>query len=143
MAEKTSGGGEHAEYGAILHNIASCLHCIGDFDAARAYYEHALAVFDARAGPTRFMPGPSRIWTVVYGDIDQKRRDFVRERLVDVEFRRKPDLDQYLDQYGARRRVTPDLTQPPLAPPQVQLAPAAATGLFFGAPALGANYYTQ
>ena len=35
VAEKTTTKGKHAEYGALMHNIASCLHCLGDFPAAK------------------------------------------------------------------------------------------------------------
>ena len=38
----------------------------------------------------------------------------VRERLVDISLRRKPDLDRYLDGASRKREVTPELAQPPL-----------------------------
>ena len=31
--------------GTLIHNIAFCLHCMGEFDAAKAYYEQALELF--------------------------------------------------------------------------------------------------
>eukprot|EP00322_Chrysochromulina_rotalis_P018630 CAMPEP_0115848512 /NCGR_PEP_ID=MMETSP0287-20121206/10963_1 /TAXON_ID=412157 /ORGANISM="Chrysochromulina rotalis, Strain UIO044" /LENGTH=391 /DNA_ID=CAMNT_0003302433 /DNA_START=17 /DNA_END=1193 /DNA_ORIENTATION=+ len=110
VAEKTttsSRTAKMAEYGALLHNVASCLHCLGDFATAKAYYERALICFEG--------PAPSRLSYVLYGDVDSKRCEFVRERLVDIEFGRLPDLDKYLDGYGKRRDVTPDLArdQPP------------------------------
>lgn len=37
IAEKSSGPGIHAEYGALNHNMASCLHCLGDFANAKAH----------------------------------------------------------------------------------------------------------
>lgn len=117
VAEKTTRSGKGpkiAEYGAMLHNIASCLHCLGDFATAKTYYERALAAFDG--------PAPSRISYLLYGDVDRKRCEFVRERLVDIEHGRKPDLDKYLDGYGNRRDVTPELasdTPTPRMPPTV------------------------
>jgi hypothetical protein len=50
---------------------------------------------------------------MMYGHVNGKRCDFVRERLVDVEFRRKPDLDKYMDGYGYRRDVTSDMATEP------------------------------
>jgi len=104
VAEKTTSArksSKTAEYGALLHNIASCLHCLGDFASAKAYYERALTAFDG--------PPPSRLSYLVYGDVDRKRSDFVRERLLDIEHGRKPDLDKYLDGNGQRRNVTEEL----------------------------------
>lgn len=106
VAEKTTGSGDSskiAEYGAMLHNIASCLHCLGDFATAKTYYERALQAFEG--------PPPSRFSYMLYGDVDRKRCDFVRERLIDIEHGRKPDLDKYLDGYGNRRDVTAELAR--------------------------------
>ena len=86
----------------MLHNIASCLHCLGDLPAAKGYYERALVAFST--------PAPSRLSYMMYGDVDRKRAEFVRERLVDIEYGRLPDLDKYLDGYGNRRDVTLELT---------------------------------
>ena len=47
----------------------------------------------------------------------KKMADFVRERLVDIQFGRKPDLDKYLDGNGRKREVTPDLAEPPRRDP--------------------------
>ena len=102
VAEKISVGREaHTEFGANAHNIASCLHCLGHFEEARAHYEKALSSFQRRP--------PSRLWIAIYGDVDRRRCDFVRERIVDLDFGRKPDLDKYLDGLGHKRDVTPDL----------------------------------
>ena len=90
---------DDTEHGALMHNIASCLHCLGDFEAAKAHYERALEAFSS-ARP------PSRLSYLVYGNIDHKRCEFVRERLADVALGRLPDLDKYLDSFGHRRAVT-------------------------------------
>ena len=34
--------------GTNLHNLASCLHHMGEFEAARSYYEQAHRVFSAQ-----------------------------------------------------------------------------------------------
>ena len=49
---------------------------------------------------------PSRLSYLVYGNVDHKRCEFVRERLADVSLGRLPDLDKYLDGNGQRRAVT-------------------------------------
>ena len=100
-----TGAGDHAEYGALLHNLGSCLHCLGEFEEAKGYYEQALAAFQRSP--------PSRFWIALYGDVDQRRCEFVRERLVDCELRRTPDLEKYLDGRGHKRPVVADLAQPP------------------------------
>ena len=109
MVEKTMAQGDsHSEYGAILHNIASCLHCLGHFQEAKGMYERALTAFQKENN--------SRFWRAINGDVGGRRCDFVRERLIDIEFHRKPDLDKYLDGYGYKREVTPDLALPPPPP---------------------------
>ena len=40
---------------------------------------------------------------------DHSLQDFVRERLIDIQFGRKPDLDKFLDGYGQKRYVTPEI----------------------------------
>ena len=48
----------------------------------------------------------------LYGDANRRRIDFVKERLVDITWGRKPDGDKYLDENGVKRPV-----------PEGQLAP--------------------
>ena len=106
LAQKTCAQEDHAEYGALMHNIGSCLHCLGDFATAKVHYENALAAFQKGARP-------SRVWMALYGSVDSRRCAYVRERLVDIEFNRKPDLDKFLDGWGYKREATPDLAEPP------------------------------
>ena len=103
IAEKTSSKGSHSEYGAIMHNIASCLHCLGEFEDAKTHYLAALAAFQKHP--------VGRVWAALYGDVDKRRCDFVQERLVDIQFGRKPDLDKYLDGNGLKRDVTEAVIQ--------------------------------
>ena len=71
----------------------------GPLALAQVHYERALEAFSsARA--------PSRLSYLVYGNVDHKRCEFVRERLADVALGRLPDLDKYLDGNGQRRAVT-------------------------------------
>uniref|UniRef100_A0A7S2JAB3 Uncharacterized protein n=1 Tax=Haptolina brevifila TaxID=156173 RepID=A0A7S2JAB3_9EUKA len=109
-------GAKHAEFGALMHNIASCLHCLGDLPRAKQYYERALVAFDT--------PPPSRMSYLLFGDVDRKRCEFVRERLVDIEFGRLPDLTKFLDGYGKRREVTDDLKEEKRTPSSYGIAGA-------------------
>ena len=59
---------------------------------------------------------------------NKRRCAFVRERLVDIEFGRKPDLDKYLDGYGKERAVTDDLAAPPPKAAEMQTSVYAALG---------------
>jgi len=120
VIQRTRSRSEHAEYGAVMHNIASCLHCLGQFDDAKGYYEQAVVCFESAS--------PSRLWVALYGDVDQRRAQFARERLIDLEYGRKPDLDKYLDGYGKKQQVTPDLAQPPPRAAEAQHATHLALG---------------
>jgi len=92
---------------AIVHNLGYCLHNIGEFEAAKAYYEEALAFFQGVCTP----PGQAQ-WTVggIHADVNQSRIDFIKERLLDVCFRRPPD-PEYLDEWGRRRMHVPEPEQ--------------------------------
>jgi len=96
--------GKAAEYGALMHNIASCLHCMEDWERAKDYYHRALVAFST--------PPPGRLSFMLYGHVDKKRCDFVKERLMDIENGRTPDLSKFLDGNGVRRDVTEDLKEP-------------------------------
>ena len=39
--------------GTLVHNIAFCLHCLGEFEAAKAYYEQSLELFTRINVPTQ------------------------------------------------------------------------------------------
>jgi hypothetical protein len=42
---------------------------------------------------------------MMYGNTNQRRVDFVKERLIDISWGRKPDGDKYLDENGHKRPV--------------------------------------
>ena len=125
LTQKTSTSFRAArtDLGAVEHNIASCLHCLGHFEEAKVHYEQALSAFERYP--------PSRISVALYGDCDKRRCDFVRSRLVDIEHGRKPDLDKYLDGWGYEQNVTPDLAEPPRYNDDARIAASAFGG--FGA----------
>ena len=75
--------------GAMLFNMASCFHHLGERDAARAYYDHAASDFASAAR----------------SDTNQRRQGFVNQRLELLEEHCKPQIDTYLDSDGFRRTV--------------------------------------
>jgi len=97
VTEKTRSAKDHAVRGAVIHNIASCLHNLGEMEAAQAYYEQAIDAFKKAKTPL--------FERVLYGDANRRRVDFVKERLVDITWGRKPDGDKYLDENGIKRPV--------------------------------------
>ena len=114
---------------AMRHNIAACLHQLGDVEAAREYYELALNGFESRAAAT------PKIEAILFGNADARRADFVRGRLVDINWERKVPRDlagrpRRRARARARRAAAPrpparPLTAPPARPPADRAAPAA------------------
>ena len=47
---------------------------------------------------------------MIYGNPNQRRIDFVKERLVDIAWGRKPDGDKYLDENGNKKPVPEAMT---------------------------------
>jgi len=86
--------------GAIVHNIASCLHQLGEVEAAQVYYQQAIHAFEAGATSTKLI---DKIDKVINGNINQKRADFVKDRFIDIAWGRKPDTNKYLDSQGRKK----------------------------------------
>ncbi len=105
VTEKTRSAKDHAVRGAVIHNIASCLHNLGEMEAAQAYYEQAIDAFKKAYTPL--------VERAIYGDANKRRIEFVKERLVDISWGRKPDGDKYLDENGVKRPVAPVFGQVP------------------------------
>ena len=114
VTEKTRSATDHAVRGAVIHNIASCLHNLGEMEAAQAYYEQAIDAFKKAKTPL--------IERAIYGDANKRRIEFVKERLVDISWGRKPDGDKYLDENGVKRPVAPVLGQLPEGAVQRELS---------------------
>ena len=70
----------------MRHNIAACLHQLGDVEAAREYYELALNGFESRRRDAEDR-------TILFDSADARRADFVRGRLVDINWERKVPRD--------------------------------------------------
>ncbi|KAL1519199.1 hypothetical protein AB1Y20_003459 [Prymnesium parvum] len=104
IVEKTRTSSDHATRGAIVHNIGSCLHNLGEFDAAQAYYEQAVDSFRKASSPL--------VDRLFYGDINRRRIEFVKERLIDISWGRKPDEDKFLNEFGYKRDA-PRAAYPP------------------------------
>ena len=86
VTEKTRSATDHAVRGAVIHNIASCLHNLGEMESAQAYYEQAIDAFKKAKTPM--------LERAFYGDANKRRVEFVKERLVDISWGRKPDGDK-------------------------------------------------
>lgn len=116
VTEKCKGGAldDPGARGTLIHNIAFCLHCIGEFEAAKAYYEQSLELFKKVTFPlhTKLVTGllyPERLVAeVMYGGLNHNRIQMTKERLLDISFGRKPDLKQ-LDGWG-RKKPMPEPT---------------------------------
>lgn len=127
VSEKSNSGsvnGDAGGRGALVHNIAFCLHLLGEFDAARIYYEQSLECFKKVSLPVhqRLLNGllyPERMaFELMHGGLNHNRIQLTKERLLDLTFGRKPNLEQ-LDQFGRRKEMT--------RPQTAQRAAAAAT----------------
>lgn len=85
--------------GTLVHNIAFCLHCMGEFEAARAYYEQSLECFKKVTFPLhqKVINGllyPERLaYELAYGGLNHNRIQMTKERLLDISFGRKPNLE--------------------------------------------------
>ncbi|KAL1507352.1 hypothetical protein AB1Y20_008198 [Prymnesium parvum] len=97
VTEKTRTSKDQAVRGAVIHNIASCLHNLGELEAAQAYYEQAIQAFQKAETPV--------IEKAFFGDVNKRRISFVKERLVDITWGRRPECDKYLDENGNKRPV--------------------------------------
>lgn len=97
VTEKTRSHKELAVRGAIVHNIASCLHHLGELEAAQEYYEQAIQSFNRAETPM--------MERLLHGNTNKRRVDFVKERLIDISWGRKPDADKFLDENGVKRPV--------------------------------------
>ena len=93
--------------GVVVLEIASCLHFLSEFDAAKAYYEQAIECL-RRVQPPNWeqwaVSTLGRLSGVRPPDIQSARIQFIKSRLVDLELGRPPDL-VYLDDNGQRRRL--------------------------------------
>ena len=105
VAEKTKSNVDPGTRGTYVHNIGFCLHCLGEFEAAKAYYEQSIELLNKVQVPlsTRFVNGvlyPERlVFEFIYGGLNHNRIQMTRERILDCQFGRRPDL-KILDEYG-------------------------------------------
>ena len=95
----------------IVHNIGYTLHCLGEFEAAGAYYEQALEHFRNVKAP--LIDRYTVEW--IFGSVNDSRVQFIRERLLDVSFRRLPDAE-YLDEYGRKRAMPTNVPESSIPP---------------------------
>ena len=86
---------DEAAAGALLHNIASCLHHLEEHNEAQEWYARAIAAF-------RAIQPPGRIGKMLSGDPNEQRIRFSEERM-ERAARGLPPTGEWLD--GTGRRV--------------------------------------
>jgi len=82
---------------SLYANLASCLHHLDELELAKKYYTLALELFEAKCAT-------SRLTWLVYGDINQRRVDYVKARVGSLSIGQKPDKSKYLDGYGKEQQ---------------------------------------
>jgi len=100
--------------GILIHNIGFCLHCLGEFEAAKAYYEQSIECLEREEREKPLMKrvlnvalAPEQLaLNIFFGSVTDNRIRMTKERLVDVTFGRTPDL-KMLDGWG-RKKPLPD-----------------------------------
>ena len=87
----------------LTSNIGSCLHQLGNVEAAQDYFEKALQEFKAQ--PFSLM---SRIspYYFLFGDLTSKRCQYIEAKLASIRAGEPPDPSQYQDGYGKMRKWT-------------------------------------
>jgi len=90
--------------GAMLHNLASCLHHLHELDSAIAYYELAIASF---RHADRLLAGIAAMSPAMQGfdTVNKRRIHFVNQRLHAIRLNLPPDTHNYMDSDGVQRRV--------------------------------------
>lgn len=91
--------------GVMLHNIASCHHHMGRYDVALVFYELAAANFQQAIRESESPLFVDIRGLLSDGCVNQRRLQFVNQRLEDVHHSRVPDKQVYLDASGYRHTV--------------------------------------
>lgn len=90
---------------AIVSHIGTCLHHLGEFEAAKAYYEEAITSIQRLRTPSyeRWLTSAlGRLSGVPPPDLNHARVQFLRGRLLDLEFDRMPE-EEYHGEFGPSR----------------------------------------
>ena len=109
ISEKAHLGAATPSQGVIVHEIAECLHHLGEFEAAEAYYTQALETIRRVQTPkweARAVWALGKLSGVKPPDVQQARVLFIKSRLLDVELGRLPE-PVFLDENGIRRKLAP------------------------------------
>ena len=119
VSEKTKSSADPGTRGTYVHNIGFCLHCMGEFEAAKAYYEQSIECLQKVEVPMsqKILNGvlyPERlVFEFLYGGLNANRIAMTKERILDLTFNRKPDL-KVLDGYG-RKKTMPGTKADPMS----------------------------
>ena len=85
----------------LTSNVGACLHHLGSVDTAIEFYEKALQEF--KAMPFTIFSRISLIW-LLYGNIIDKRVEYIEKRLASIRAGEAPDGSMYQDGYGKSRK---------------------------------------
>ena len=85
----------------LTSNIGSCLHQLGNIDAAQDYFERALQEFKAQ--PFALMSRIS-LQYVIFGNLIDKRCAYIEAKLASIRAGEPPDPTTYQDGYGKTRK---------------------------------------
>ena len=87
----------------LTSNIGSCLHHLGEIDGAIEFYERALQEF--KAVPFGLASRLSIVW-IFYGNLTEKRVEYVEKKLAAIRAGEAPDPSAYQDGLGKARTFT-------------------------------------
>ena len=81
-------------------NRRSCLHCLGELEAAKAYYQQSIECLERERAETPvakkvlngFLYPDQLLLGAIFGTAHDNRIRMTKERLVDIAFGRTPDL---------------------------------------------------
>ena len=95
-----------ANQAAILMHMGSCLHHVGELDAARAYYEQSVEALKDLKMPSAerwLVSAIGRVSGVAPRDVARERTLFLKGRLLDIELGRPPE-NEYANEIGLEGR---------------------------------------
>ncbi|KAL1528088.1 hypothetical protein AB1Y20_009454 [Prymnesium parvum] len=88
---------DHETEASLYANIGSCMHMLDELEISKKYYTKAIETFENHCST-------SRLTWLLYGDINQRRIDYIKGRIGSLAMGKKPDKSKYLDGYGKEQQ---------------------------------------
>ena len=98
MCGTTDSATQASTQAAIVSHIGTCLHHLGELEAAKAYYEEAIASVRRLRTPTYerwFTNALGRVSGVAPPDVNHERVQFLKSRLHDIDLGRLPEREYH------------------------------------------------